>query len=393
MSQPDLYTHDEPGAPTLNSTLGSLCEVLDTVLVNGFNVRACSITVASGVATVVASSHGYQPHRVIGIQGAAVSALNGRKVVTIVDSNTFTFDATGVPDGAVGGSTTCRRPGLGWAIKFSATNRRIYERPGAATTTMLLYVDENGRSNTSNNAVVRGLETATSIDAHGKAFPSTDRYAFCGAWSSTARVWSVVGDDSVFYMHTADYTRAEYGSYGGPRGMWMFGDMRPALSYDTHHCIVSAHVAPGAIGYGPSITNSVTITSSSGTHSNLSTNVCRAHSQIGDSVGAHVVTPYAAINDSGVPSLPLPADFNTSDIAISAPGSAVVRTLVSDVPSVIRGRLPGLATVLTSTVSSTGANLFDGETATLMTPNGALVLIRMHYTAVVAYSLSPYGWE
>lgn len=392
MSLPNLITSDEPGAPVLNNTLGAVCEVLDTALVNGFNVRSCTIAVSAGVATVTASSHGYLPNRVIGIDGATPPAVNGRKAVTILDANRFTFAAPGVPDGTVSGSTTCRRPGLGWSIKFSAPNRRIYERPDPGATAMLLYVDESVRESVYNSVEVIGLESATGIDARGPTFPTTARFVRVGAWSPAPRQWSVVGNSRIAFMHIADFNAAEVAAVDKQRTMWFFGDALPAISYDSHHCLLSAHVERRSFGQGAAVSSASTI-SVVGAPNGQATTICRAHTQIDGPVASYIVSPYANLGETGGATLPPLLDFTASSVAISEPGSSLVHTMAAAVHASVRGRLPGIATVLNSLRSATDLHLFAGEYMTYDSSIGSVALVRLNHNTVVAYSLTMRGWE
>lgn len=64
-----------------------------------------SILVASEIATVTQADHGLRVDDLLTIVGASPAGLNGDKtVLTVVDKDNFTYDATGVVDGAATGT-------------------------------------------------------------------------------------------------------------------------------------------------------------------------------------------------------------------------------------------------------------------------------------------------
>ena len=115
----------ETGAPTLNNAAGSLIAVLDACLLNGFNLKSITINVAGGVATATCNGHGFSTAtgKLVSIAGATPNELNGLKQIASATSNTFTFPAPGVPDGAATGAITAKRAPLGWTKVHAAANK------------------------------------------------------------------------------------------------------------------------------------------------------------------------------------------------------------------------------------------------------------------------------
>ena len=389
MNLPDIISSDEFGAPQLTNTVGSFCEVLDAAFVNGFNVRSCTMSIAAGVATVTVSAHGYSPDRTILIEGSAIAALNGRKKPTITGANSFTFPAPGLADGPVGGSMTCRRPGLGWAIAHSATGKRIYSRPNPMATTMLLYVDETLRTSSDNHAVVRGMYSASSISDMSALWSPDPHYTFLGPWSSAARGWSVVGTDMVMYLNIVDTTPAEIDDQSRTRSLSVFGDIIPHESADSSHCLLGFSTYKSYVSNGPSVANSTSIATTVGAGNSK---LARGATQTGLQVEAVVISPYVLLGESGSAALPPMSDFTVDAIALTEFGSCVIRDGTTSVGGHIRGRLPGISLLLNNSFSLS-TPLFTGDCATFATDDGSVALVRGPYTAMYAFSLHAEGWS
>src|SRR5262245_46103659 len=123
------YDSAEAGAPVLNNAAGSLLAVLEACLVNGFNLKTVTINVAGGVATASCNAHGFTTAagKLILIAGATPAALNGLKQPSVIDANTFTFAAPGVPDGAATGAITAKRAPLGWTKVYAGANKGVFK--------------------------------------------------------------------------------------------------------------------------------------------------------------------------------------------------------------------------------------------------------------------------
>ena len=106
------------GAPQIMAQPGDLVAILDACLVHGFDPRAPDgnkITVAEGVATVhFSGGHAFDKWAVVEISGATPAELNGPWRITGVTSTTFTFDASGIPDGTASGSIIVKDESERW---------------------------------------------------------------------------------------------------------------------------------------------------------------------------------------------------------------------------------------------------------------------------------------
>lgn len=207
-STPCWFDSSEAGAPTLNNAAGSLLEVLRSCLINGFGaVSVTSIVVASGVATVTAATHGFSAAygKLVLIEGAPVSELNGRKRIGNVLTNTFTFPAPGVADGTYTGTISAKRAPLGWAETHTGTNIAIFASTAPEARPNSLRVDDSGSASMSRWV---GIPTAsiTDLNTYSGEFPSSAQVSG-GAYvqrggtnNATPKAWVVAGDDRGFYF-------------------------------------------------------------------------------------------------------------------------------------------------------------------------------------------------
>lgn len=79
-----------------------------SILLNAPSAKSCTITSASGVATVTCTSHGYSTGMAIMILGAAQAAYNGLQIITVTSANAFTYPVVGSPTTPATGTITAR---------------------------------------------------------------------------------------------------------------------------------------------------------------------------------------------------------------------------------------------------------------------------------------------
>lgn len=236
------YDSSETGMPIMNNVAGSFIAVLDACLIDGFNTKTISsIVVASGVATVNCTAHGYTAtvQKPVEISGSSESALNGKKQVLTVAADTFTYAAPGVPDGTYTGTLSAKRPGLGWIKAFSGTNKAIYQRTDVAATTNMLRVDNNfvSPADTISNYVFM-VESATDIDSYTSKAPSSDSYCLWsnGPNTSTAKTWAIIGDGKRIFVMVPNGSTTYSGHH-----LYFFGDPDLFKPSDSYGCLISCH--------------------------------------------------------------------------------------------------------------------------------------------------------
>lgn len=337
------YQSSDTGAPTLNNAPGSMAEVLRSCLVLGYNPKSVtSIAVSNGVATATCAGHGYSGTlgKLVLLAGAGQPLLNGRKQLTSVSTNAFTFAAAGVPDGTYTGAITARRAPLGWAEQHSATNVAIFARSTPEATAMLLRIDDTNVAPASAAAArVLMLESATDANTFEGRTPTEARlaggqYWLKGADDVAAKGWILVGDGLRFYFFTLHNAAAtEYYCHG-------FGDLRSYRAGDAFACFLAGHRSTNALNSGAfQQSNPLNFTAEDAAFM-----VARPSNQLGSGarLNAIGISPVAASNavagSSSYPAYPSPVD---NGCVLYAPILVSEDSVTFRHP--IRGEIPGVA--------------------------------------------------
>lgn len=260
------FTSAMAGAPVISGAPGALIAVLDACLINGFgSVTLLSLTISGGVATATKTGHGFLDHVVLLIEGATPSELNGEKRITLVNANTFTFDATGISDQTATGIITAKMAPLGWEKIYSGVNKAVYGRSDQTSTAMVLRVDDTGTT----SATVCGYEEMSDVDTGIGAFAYSPAYFLKSPFEDTvSRVWELIGDSKLFYYFATRNSRNYLTSFHA------FGDFIKILDGDSYNCLLhpetslSYNAAPD-LDVGLSTTNS---------------KICRSYTQVGTSI-------------------------------------------------------------------------------------------------------------
>ena len=194
-----------PGALTLAGVAGALGTLLKTYLVDGAGAGpVATLTVASGIATATyASGHPFVPNAVAQIAGATPAGLNGLQRVLTTSSNSITFAATGVADGAATGTITSKLASAGWTELHPGTaNVRALKPSVPEATGCVLRLDDTGTT----NARVRAYEAMIDISTGVGATP-LESQASGGLWwpksaaaNATAKPWFLVADARGVYI-------------------------------------------------------------------------------------------------------------------------------------------------------------------------------------------------
>lgn len=222
-------------APVVNGLAGSLIDMLDACLIDGFSPRAPDgVVVASGVATVsISAGNPYERHAVIEISGASDVALDGEWRIDTAAASSFTFVCPGVADGTVTGASV-KRASAGWGKPFGSTNKAVYQSLDPTSTQLYLRVDDTfGRY-----AQIRGYEQMTDIDTGAGLFPTAAQFAAGLSWAkslaadATPRTWAFFADTAMSYFYQA--------TYGLTRpGLGAFGDLVSFVENDRYHCVIA----------------------------------------------------------------------------------------------------------------------------------------------------------
>lgn len=318
------YTSAMAGAVQLPGQSGKMIEVIDSCLISGFGSKTLSsLVVASGVATAtVSAGHEFLDDAVVLVAGATPSGLNGKKRITVVNSTTFTFDATGISDQTATGTITAKMaPPGSWSKAYSGTNKAAYQSTSIGATGHYLRIDDSPAQ----YPTLIVYETMSDVDTG--TGPSTGSHWFCKSSQAdaTACPWVLFADDRAFYLFVANYVGGGALHYGA----MFFGDIVPVLSTDAYHSLLVAHY--NASGFDATYLMKLGANWRSGSLARgydqagsaiVTTRI--SHSAVGDNIG----------NQSSVVAAP---DDQPQDNFLCAPVE-----LWTDNETLLRGIMPGL---------------------------------------------------
>lgn len=221
--------------------------ILQGCLVNGYGqVTLDSVVVSSGVATATLSTGhnftgvgpGYEVGPVLLIAGVTDKTdLNGEVRPLITSTTTFTFDATGVSDGAASGTITAKIAPAGWTNPYSGTNIEVFRQGGE---NQRYFRVDDSQSAAVSYAFIRGYAAMTdATDSGTDPFPTVAQYTN-GLYlhksnsNTTPRPWVVVATDTDIYLGIETAGNGVY--YGG----FFYGDMYDVDAGDSYNTCVAS---------------------------------------------------------------------------------------------------------------------------------------------------------
>lgn len=346
-------------APVLSGTAGSLINLLDACLLDGFSSRvADSLVVADGVATVTLSAgNPYEKHAVIEISGALPAELNRQWRIASATPTALTFVVDDVvAAGSATGTIMVKRASAGWVKPFSDTNRAVYQSPDLESTQLYLYLDDTDPRYTR----VRGYENVTDIDTREGPFPTLAQLALTNmTWAksnqanATTRRWVVIADGSFMWVMPAFNA-----SYSAVRTPHNFGDMIPTHAADAYHCMVTAHTTASPSNPGAAHPGTLMATVAP-------PYVARAANQAGSAVP--IFSPLSGAFGY-LPNYAPTKDSNTQALI----GGEIVLQSGTATTSEIRGVLPGVKKVFQSDLGMSDLEIVDASGKVFMCVTVAL---------------------
>lgn len=332
------------GAPALNGTRGSLIEVLDACLVNGFGLQtATSVSVTSGVATVVLPSvHPFEVDTIAQVAGAAPSALNGEKRVIEVGANTIKFAAPGVTDQVATGTITVKLAPAGWAKAFAGSNKAVY-RATDISGIRGYYLFDEAIGGDARVVHINGYEYMSDVDTGTGKFPSAAQLAAeyltkSDGGNTTATTWTLVADGKTVYVHVHQRLVTD-GSAGVTGCVYGFGDFKSFRSGDPYAAFLSFNRGT-TIGSNNNTADDLTFIRRQHNQGSEGTYLMRSYTGIGGSLPGARASSFPMYQDSAfagadMTRIPYP---NGPDNSMT-----LARTyMFEDGTNVLRGHLRGL---------------------------------------------------
>ena len=276
------------GTPVLNGAAGSLTDLLDAVLVDGYGLKtASSSAITGGQCTLtVTGGHAADTRMTILVSGAtgAFTGLNGEQVVTATGANSVSF-ATGIT-GTPTGTITFKIAALGWTRAFTGTNKRAFKSASVMSTGLYLRVSDT--TTAPSDVRVVGYETMTDVDTGAKPFPMDSQVSGGLYWpksdtnDSSARGWDIWGDDRLFFIRV----RANSDWVTNPSGsVHYFGDPISFKAGDAYGAIISGSRSNSAGAFNVDFHGGSAGFNNPAVTTDFSSYLARGYSGIGGAVG------------------------------------------------------------------------------------------------------------
>lgn len=271
-----VFKSTDANAPILAGTAAYLVNVLDAVLVNGYNSQTVTITRDGTTATASATAHGFLQGQCLLISGASQSEYNGEHYITGVTEDAFTFTVSGSPATPATGTITAKMAPAGWVKSFSGTNKAAYKMGGGNE--RYLRIDDAGGT----SARVVGYESMSDVDTGTAAFPTAAQVSGglyinkSSAADTAARAWIVLATDRLVHVFINGAA-----TNGQLASLATFGDIKSYAGSDQYATLIIAspsYSATAATSY-----QQATTTAAYGTVNN-SHYIARSYTQVGGSV-------------------------------------------------------------------------------------------------------------
>lgn len=223
-----------PGAPTVNGTAGSLLNLLQTVLVDGFNLIVLdSVTISDGVATATKAGHGFQ------IDDLIIPSWTGyagsERYVTAVTGNTFSWVADDSPPAPSGTLQAKFAPATGWTRVFSGTNKAVWRSDDIAGSRRYYRIDDSNAQYARLLMYRTMSDVDTGVDRVPLGAQMTNGVGVLKSTTanSTARDWFVAVDPQFIWLGIdagSSLPTLGYDMYGfGDPLLWKPGDQYGAI--------------------------------------------------------------------------------------------------------------------------------------------------------------------
>jgi len=221
-----MYKSSDLNSPVLSGIAGTMITLLNKILLTGYTAASLtSLTSAAGIATatIAVANSTLVTGNYVTISGADQADYNGTFQIIVVNSTTFTFTVPNSPVSPATGTLLYAKAGLGWTSPFTGPNIAVYRSPNMVSNRFYLRVADTGSftAGGAKEANVTGFETMTDYFYGTGQFPTniqTGQQSVIWPKSitadSTARAWTVIGDDKTFYVMLQNGTNTIWGGFG-----------------------------------------------------------------------------------------------------------------------------------------------------------------------------------
>ena len=229
------YQNDMKGIPQLTNNWGSMINLLDAVLVTGFNIvpvlslsKAASTSITATIN--LGSGHGFIDRQVVRIAGST-NGWNGDYKVLSADGASITIECTAEHAGTILGTATCFTAPLDFEIVYqtpaqSTTPKRAYRSTDPESLGLILLVHDfcvSGASATGAKFAKVGvvssmsdINTITGTQMPFDALAPNANWSWDGAYHGWAK-W--------YYARTSVDNASDANAPGaGSRGFYLSGD-------------------------------------------------------------------------------------------------------------------------------------------------------------------------
>lgn len=339
MTTTRVYKSTDAGAPVLSGAASKMIDLLDAVLVNGYNSKTITITRTGDTATATCTAHGFVTGRRVLISGATPSDYNGEFTVLTAATDTFTFEVLGSPTTPPTGTITCIVAPAGWTKPFTGTNKAAFRNSVAAggTGLYLRVLDDGSGTGGAREALCRAYLTMSDVDTGTIETPTVAQQASSIVFrksntvDATSRAWILVADELTFYLTIDEgYTYVLVGA----------GDIDSYVPADAYRYFISGRIQQvAASSYSFRAAGLVDRSNTWATPSANGLYFGRGYAGTGSPIPAAI--PILANNAIGSGSA---IGGGYGQIASPVPGTALGMFLPAWVASenTLRGRFPGL---------------------------------------------------
>ena len=350
-----VFRSDQLGAPLINGVPGTLVAALDAILVNGYGqVGVSSIARVGATATVMtAAAHGLATGDTCLIAGASQQAYNGEHVVTVTGATSYTIAVAGEPVTPASGSIISKRAPGGFTKAFAATNKAVYRAIDNASRKHYFRVVDSGLTpGGGREATLHGFEQMTDVDTGTGMYPSAGQYQSGYFWQksdttdSSGRGWVIITDGKTVYGFAYIQSRTDgttsYASLDLPginMGAVAFGDLLEQKVGDAYASFVTGSSQSNNFSssqYSGLFCQATSITNSLPSVTTPLFSMARDYTAV---PGSRIAQIYASglsnANFGSAPYIAYPHLLDNGFYMVPA-------MIVQGVPSVIRGRVPGM---------------------------------------------------